>query len=118
MQCDVAVVGAGPGGSAAAYWLARSGADVLLVDKAHFPRSKPCGDGLTPRAVELLESMGLGDSILKRGWTFTGPLFSTCAQAMTDNHVGVWLSPVVTWMMLSANKPSPSEPVSCQVLPP
>ena len=72
MQCDVAVVGAGPGGSAAAYWLARAGADALLVDKAHFPRSKPCGDGLTPRAVGLLESMGLGDSILKRGWTFAG----------------------------------------------
>jgi len=71
MQCDVVVVGAGPGGSAAAYWLARAGANVLLVDKAHFPRSKPCGDGLTPRAVELLSSMGLTDFLLKRGWVFT-----------------------------------------------
>ena len=72
MQCDVVVVGTGPSGSAAAYWLARSGADVLLVDKAHFPRNKPCGDGLTPRAVDMLESMGLADFVLKRGRTFTG----------------------------------------------
>jgi geranylgeranyl reductase family protein len=72
MQCDVVVVGAGPGGSAAAYWLARSGADVLLIDKAHFPRHKPCGDGLTPRAVDLLKSMGLADFVLKRGRPFAG----------------------------------------------
>lgn len=72
MQSDVVVVGAGPGGSAAAYWLARSGADVLLVDKAHFPRDKPCGDGLTPRAVDLLKSMGLADFVLKQGQPFAG----------------------------------------------
>lgn len=72
MKCDAVVVGAGPGGSAAAYWLARSGADVLLVDKAHFPRDKPCGDGLTPHAVDMLEAMGLADSVLRRGRTFTG----------------------------------------------
>lgn len=60
LHCDVAVIGAGPGGSSAAYWLARAGADVLLLDKAHFPRNKPCGDGLTPHAINLLETMGFG----------------------------------------------------------
>ena len=45
-------MGAGPGGSAAAYHLARHGVDVLMVDKATFPREKVCGDGLTPRAVK------------------------------------------------------------------
>ena len=45
------VVGAGPAGSATALHLARSGACVLLVDKARFPRDKPCGGGLTGRAL-------------------------------------------------------------------
>jgi geranylgeranyl reductase family protein len=55
----VLVVGAGPGGSATAYHLASHGADVLLVDKAVFPREKVCGDGLTPRGVRSLERMGV-----------------------------------------------------------
>ena len=48
---DVLVVGAGPAGSATAIHLARAGASVLLVDKARFPRDKPCGGGLTGRAL-------------------------------------------------------------------
>jgi len=48
---DVLVVGAGPAGSATAIHLARTGASVLLVDKARFPRDKPCGGGLTGRAL-------------------------------------------------------------------
>jgi menaquinone-9 beta-reductase len=55
----VLVVGAGPGGSATAYHLARHGVDVLMVDKAVFPREKVCGDGLTPRGVRGLERMGV-----------------------------------------------------------
>jgi geranylgeranyl reductase family protein len=51
---DVVVVGAGPAGSTAAHLLARDGASVLLVDRARFPRDKPCGGGLTGRAVRLL----------------------------------------------------------------
>ncbi len=57
---DLAVVGAGPAGSAAAAWGARHGRDVLLIDGATFPRDKTCGDGLTPRAVTELELLGLG----------------------------------------------------------
>jgi geranylgeranyl reductase family protein len=48
---DVLVVGAGPAGSATALRLARGGAKVLLADKARFPRDKPCGGGLTGRAL-------------------------------------------------------------------
>jgi geranylgeranyl reductase family protein len=55
----VLVVGAGPGGSAAAYHLAGQGADVVLIDKERFPRDKVCGDGLTPRAVRALIDMGV-----------------------------------------------------------
>jgi len=51
---DVLVVGAGPAGSTAAYRLAEAGASVLLADKAKFPRDKPCGGGLTMRAVRQL----------------------------------------------------------------
>jgi geranylgeranyl reductase family protein len=56
---DVLVIGAGPGGSAAAYHLARRGVDVLVAEKATFPREKVCGDGLTPRGVVALERMGV-----------------------------------------------------------
>ena len=49
---DVLVVGAGPAGSSTAIHLARAGATVLLADKAGFPRDKPCGGGLTGRALK------------------------------------------------------------------
>ena len=58
-DADVIVVGAGPGGSAAAYWCASAGLTVLLLEKAAFPRDKVCGDGLTPRAVKELVAMGV-----------------------------------------------------------
>jgi geranylgeranyl reductase family protein len=51
---DAIVVGAGPAGSTAAYRLAGAGADVLLLDRARFPRDKPCGGGVTGRAARLL----------------------------------------------------------------
>jgi geranylgeranyl reductase family protein len=51
---DVAVVGAGPAGSTTAYRLARAHARVLLIDRTRFPRDKPCGGGLTMRAVRQL----------------------------------------------------------------
>lgn len=56
---DVLVIGGGPAGSAAGYWLAEAGHDVLIVEKKVFPRDKTCGDGLTPRAVRQLQDMGL-----------------------------------------------------------
>lgn len=59
VTCDVLVVGAGPAGSAAAVTLARHGRDVVLVDKAAFPRDKCCGDGLTTLALRLLAELGL-----------------------------------------------------------
>ena len=56
---DVIVVGAGPAGSAVAYYLASAGLDVLVLEKSRFPREKVCGDGLTPRAAKALASMGV-----------------------------------------------------------
>ncbi|MER5897668.1 geranylgeranyl reductase family protein [Streptomyces sp. NPDC001876] len=66
-EADVIVVGAGPAGSSAAFHLARAGVDVLLLEKADFPREKVCGDGLTPRAVYQLIRMGV--DIKAPGWT-------------------------------------------------
>lgn len=59
LTCDVAIVGAGPAGSAAAIGLARAGRDVVVVDRAGFPRDKCCGDGLTALALRLSERLGV-----------------------------------------------------------
>jgi geranylgeranyl reductase family protein len=66
-DADAIVVGAGPSGSAAAYYLAQAGLDVLLLEKSRFPRDKVCGDGLTPRAVKSLVAMGV-DVSEEAGW--------------------------------------------------
>ena len=60
---DVLVIGGGPAGAAAGYWLAREGHDVTIVERKTFPRDKTCGDGLTPRAVHQLGEMGLGEQL-------------------------------------------------------
>src|ERR671914_614091 len=60
---DVAIVGGGPAGAATAHFLAQRGHSVLVCEKKAFPREKTCGDGLTPRAVKVLDEMGLGDEL-------------------------------------------------------
>jgi geranylgeranyl reductase family protein len=73
-RADVLVVGAGPAGSAAAWHLARSGRDVVVLEKARFPREKVCGDGLTPRGVKALADMGVDTTgwVRHRGLRVTG----------------------------------------------
>jgi len=70
--CDVLVIGAGPAGSATAYFLAQQGFDVLLLDKSEFPRDKTCGDGLTPRALAVLRHMRLLDKVTAAGFKISG----------------------------------------------
>ncbi len=64
---DVVVVGAGPAGCMAARELARRGAAVLLVDRAHFPRAKVCGGCLNLQALGTLAAVGLGDLVDRCG---------------------------------------------------
>jgi geranylgeranyl reductase family protein len=69
---DAVIVGAGPSGSACAYWLAEAGWSVCLIEKKHFPREKTCGDGLTPRSVYQLREMGLESVVAANGHRFSG----------------------------------------------
>ena len=62
-EYDVIIVGAGPAGSSSAYFNAKEGKKVLLLDKASFPRDKICGDGVTGKSLTILDEMGLGDEI-------------------------------------------------------
>ena len=64
-ETDVLVIGGGPAGAAAAYWLASAGRRVTVIEKKTFPREKTCGDGLTPRAVKQITDMGLASTLEK-----------------------------------------------------
>lgn len=76
---DVLVVGAGPAGVATALRLARRGVRVRLLDAAGFPRSKPCGDCLSPGATPLLEELGVASRLQEKdagelaGWATRTP---------------------------------------------
>jgi geranylgeranyl reductase family protein len=60
---DVAISGAGPAGSTAAVVLARAGARVVLLDRAAFPRDKPCAEYLSPEVNVLVRDLGLAGTI-------------------------------------------------------
>lgn len=58
---DIAIVGAGPAGSLAAQRLAAAGVQVALLERATFPRDKPCGDGVSADGLAILARIGLGE---------------------------------------------------------
>lgn len=64
---DVVVIGGGPAGAAAAWGCARNGWDVVVVEKAAFPREKVCGGCLSPMGVRSLETLGLGTAARQAG---------------------------------------------------
>jgi flavin-dependent dehydrogenase len=66
-DAEVLVVGGGPAGSSVAFALAKAGVDVLLVDRARFPRPKPCAEYLSPEASRILSDMGALDAIEDSG---------------------------------------------------
>ena len=61
MKTDVVIIGAGPAGSIAAQRLAAAGVQVVLLERATFPRDKSCGDGITTKGLDILNQIGLGE---------------------------------------------------------
>ena len=66
-SAEVVVVGGGPAGAATAWWLARAGIGVVVLDKARFPRPKPCSEYMSPQASRLLEEMGVLGEVERAG---------------------------------------------------
>src|SRR5438132_7719613 len=83
---DVVVAGAGPAGALAATILARSGARVLVVDRARFPRDKLCGDSLNPGTVNLLRRLNLASWIETHGLPIEGMRLSGPAGAHAEGR--------------------------------
>lgn len=76
IERDVIVVGAGPGGSVCASYLARAGIDVLLMDKEKWPRDKPCGDSQAEVSVSHMKELGGLDEVREVGYPNKGLLLS------------------------------------------
>ncbi len=79
---DVAIIGAGPAGAAAAYFLASQGLRVAILDKSDFPRDKTCGDGLTLRALSVLRAMEVLEQVEKGAFPCSGVTIRN-----SDQHV-------------------------------
>jgi flavin-dependent dehydrogenase len=67
MDAQVIVVGGGPAGASTAWHLARAGVDVLVLERACFPRDKPCAEFLSPQASRILAAMGALESCERSG---------------------------------------------------
>ena len=98
MSCDVLVVGGGPAGAAAAMELARAGRDVIVVDRAVFPRDKCCGDGLTTLALRELEHLGFDPGAVTDwrtvdGATLRSPSGRTVRVPLPDDGVFAAVAP-------------------------
>src|SRR5262245_50442217 len=65
--CDAIIVGAGPAGSALATRLARAGRSALVLERAHFPREKPCSEYLSPGTLRALDRLGVLDRVIAAG---------------------------------------------------
>ena len=87
---DVAVIGAGPAGSALAIMLKQAGVRTALLDRARFPRDKQCGEGLMPAGVEVLEGLGVSLSSFPAmtGVTYRVPIAGSARGEFRDGRTG------------------------------
>ncbi|MGE5092435.1 MAG: NAD(P)/FAD-dependent oxidoreductase [Bacillota bacterium] len=84
MSADVLIVGAGPGGSAAAILLARAGLAVTVVDRAAFPRDKPCSEYMSPEALRVLDRLGVLADLEAAGAPLEGTIVTASRGARLD----------------------------------
>ncbi|KAL4514155.1 hypothetical protein Ndes2526B_g09305 [Nannochloris sp. 'desiccata'] len=87
---DAVIVGAGPSGSVCAYYMAKGGARVALLDKATFPREKVCGDAVCTPALEILEDMGVMKELVadnQANYADSGGLISPSGLSYIGNSV-------------------------------
>lgn len=88
MKTQVLVVGSGPSGSAAAFYAAQKGAEVLLVDKEVWPRDKVCGDGQMFHAWDVYKEMGIMDEALEAGHMLYGMITSDVNERLVEFNSG------------------------------
>jgi flavin-dependent dehydrogenase len=84
VSADILIVGAGPGGSAAAILLARAGLRVTVVDRAAFPRDKPCSEYMSPEALRVLDRLGVLDDLEAAGSALEGTIVTASRGARLD----------------------------------
>ncbi len=85
---DVVIAGAGPAGSVAAVVLARAGVEVLVLDRARFPRDKLCGDTVNPGALAVLRRLGLAARVERDGVRLDGMLVTGEGGVAIDARYG------------------------------
>lgn len=97
MRYDVAIVGAGPAGAAAALRLARAGADVCIIERAQFPRTKACGEYLSAGTVRMLDALGVAKVLAAHSALLQGVrLFGNGTSAELRFSAPAWSLPRAT----------------------
>ena len=92
MTYDLIIVGAGPAGSSAARMAGQLGLDALLIEKAAFPRYKPCGGGLSERGLSYLD-FSVPDNIYERSITGAHIHFKDQAIERHKEHINYLRQP-------------------------
>ena len=94
---DVIVAGGGPAGAATALRLAREGLDVAVVERAAFPRTKPCGEYLSPATIRALDELGVSDTLAQHASPIRGiRLFNSGARVELALRTPGWSLPRAT----------------------